>query len=764
MKKQLLLLTTLLLIGISSFAQKLTLSELISLCNRQNWESVNSALLAKGWVYHDSNKGDGEHYNTIIWSYNKDYYTDKAQGWFYLYTYEGYPNKISFTVFNKAAYIGIQNSLASAGFKLSGSAIEDGEVVSTYANNSHIIKVNTQKREDDDWSDRSLTAYDIIVIKKAGVYDPDNGKKVSYYDDGIVQMEYNLKNGELQGLLEAYHENGRLKKKGYYVEGKGNGKFTEYDEDGNKTADYTLANNELQGIITIYEDGSKSIEKEYVNGRQTGRYAQYYYDDETGALNLKIVGATKNGARDGKWTTYFVENGEEEMVEFRHYKNGIKHGQVQEFVGSDTIETAAYINGKLHGLYNRQVKIAFTNSNTGESDYVWVKDCEGSYLNGDKSGKWTYFDWLGKLSEGQYSNGLEEGKWVYYTPIGKRDGTVMVESNFVAGQKNGLQKRFYFIDRVETSESSDEVYYKLLPVNEISNYKNDIINGDYELRDSTNVLVSKGKYVNGERHGLWIEGFLEELPSGYSATLYYKGVYNNGKEEGKWVAYFDESIYTRTLNYKDGKLDGEYIVWSKDGKPSEKKNFKDGKFKELIKYDGAGEKILSKYEIFDENSSSLMCRKTDYFNDKTVSQDYKIFRQNDINHHQFERIFLGLTGITSTGVYGYKDGEYKVVDLKGNPIFIGHFLKEDKIGEWVYYYPEQNVKVELSFNNNLQTSEKYFNFNNQLFSGEFVYNNSETGLKEERKVKSGLRNGKTVYLDSNNKTVKKENYKDGVLK
>jgi hypothetical protein len=52
-----------------------------------------------------------------------------------------------------------------------------------------------------------------------------------------------------------------------------------------------------------------------------------------------------------------------------------------------------------------------------------------------------------------------------------------------------------------------------------------------------------------------------------------------------------------------------------------------------------------------------------------------------------------------------------------------------------------------------------------LFSGEFIYNDEDNGIKEERKIKDGLRNGKTTYIDINtNKLIKKESYKNGELK
>lgn len=62
------------------YSQKLTLTDLTSLCSKKNWEDVNQTLLAKKWTYYDSEKGSTLKYNTITWSFNKDYYSDKKTG------------------------------------------------------------------------------------------------------------------------------------------------------------------------------------------------------------------------------------------------------------------------------------------------------------------------------------------------------------------------------------------------------------------------------------------------------------------------------------------------------------------------------------------------------------------------------------------------------------------------------------------------------------------------------------------------------------
>ena len=307
----------------SIYAQKLTLTDLTTLCSKKNWEDVNQTLLAKKWTYYDSEKGSTYKYSTITWSFNKDNYSDKAEAWFYLYTYEGYPNKISYSVFNKESYSVIQNSIASAGFKLINSEIEDNEIISTYANSNYTLKISTEKRKDDDWRDRSLTAYRITLIKKAGIYDPDNGKKTDYYYDGTVKAEYILTNGKINGTLKVYYENGELKRTGNFTNGLENGLFKEYDESGNLDAEVSMSNGKKNGLLKVYEDNKLSYSNTFKNDVKTGQYIEYYYNDETGKLQLKQVGEYFNDEKSGTWKLYFIEDDNtERLLKFENYKIG----------------------------------------------------------------------------------------------------------------------------------------------------------------------------------------------------------------------------------------------------------------------------------------------------------------------------------------------------------------------------------------------------------------------------------------------------------
>ncbi|AKQ46410.1 hypothetical protein TH63_13515 [Rufibacter radiotolerans] len=764
MNKILLLFCFFLIQTLTCLGQRLTLPELINLCERQGWESVNNSLLNKGWIYHESNKGDSENFSTITWSFNKEHYSNKAQGWFYLYTYKGRPSKLGISVFNKPAYVAIYNGLSAAGFKLTKSSIEDDQVISTYANPSFYLNISTQKREDNDWSDRSLTAYVITIIRKSGIYDPNNGSKVDYYEDGTVKMEYSLKNGNLHGQVNTYHENGKLAKKGTYLNGQGNGSFIEYDEEGTITSKYSMANDELHGLVTIYSDGRKSIEKEFLQGTQTGKYAEYHYSEEDQQLNLKILGFTVDSEKSGKWQTFIFEEGKEVLVETINYKNGQKHGLVEEFVNSDTLEIATYNNGILEGPYKRKISKSLSTSEGEVISSYWDLDASGFYKEGLKSGKWSYFDNDIKVSEGYYTNDKKEGKWINYVLFNPHVGKVLSEETYSRGKKNGVSKRNFLYDLIDDSTDTNIKYYKLIPVLEIATYKDDLKSGPFELKDSTGTLISKGHYLNDNREGIWIESFLDEKADGNGRT-YYKGEYKKDKEEGKWLAYKKLDKPLREMTFQEGILNGTYTVFRPNRNPVIKSLYSYNKLTEIVLYDSLGLTPKTKYEIYEEGANSFKYRKMLYEPTTSALLEYWHKKEDgeNLDHDTFlSYIFSNKENLTDT-TSTYLSGKYFVFNQKGDTLIAGNYHKE-KTGLWSYRYPEQNVILESNFVNGEKIDEQFFTLKHQPFSGEFEYIEPETKNKHIIKIKNGLRNGKTTVLDDNNKVVRKENYKAGSIK
>lgn len=813
----------------NGFSQKLTLTDLITLCNKKNWEDVNQILLTKAWTYYDSEKGNTFNYNTITWSFNKDYYSDKAQGWFYLYTYEGLPNKIAYTILKKESYTLIQNSLSSNGFKLTNSEIEDNEVISTYSNQNYILKISTEKRNvDDDWSDRSLTAYNIILIKKAGIYDPDNGAKTDYYYDGYsvqaeytlkngelngtfksyyqngnimktgnyingkenglfkeyneegsIKIEYTMKNGELNGAFKTYYENGKVKKTGNYINGKEHGNFSEYDEYGNMDATYTKINDEYDGLLTIYENGKVIQKINYINGVKNGIYTEFTYDDNDSLL-LEYSGNIKNELQDSIWNLYLFRDGKKEIAEFTTYKNDIKEGNFKKIQG-DSIIFGNYINDELDGDYIVYVDLFYRLfGGTLRTDTSLLNlESRGKYTQGKKSGNWIYYS-FGKVREGHYRNDLKEGEWKYYYSkyIDKESNNLnyseqlYLTETYESDKLNGKSVRLSYIH--EEKVLCDTVLNKnenpldtcirrtWIKCFETSYYKDNLLHGAYILKDSSGNIRFQGNFLYEDKDGVWIESYIDEDVNDEKYIVYLEGNYKNGKREGKWIKYVTKDYIMNEWYYSSGKLNGKYYSYNRDKMPINIKIFEYDKLKSLSVYDSTGTIVLKKYEILKETDGFMKVLKTEYNSDYTLSIEYYMKKDEpELNHLLFEKIFIN----KSTWEECYPDGLLILEDNKGNIIQTGNLLKKNRFGTWKFNFAEQNVQIQIEYTNGIPGIEKYYILNTyDLFSGTFVYNNKETGNREKRKIKDGLRNGNTVFYDVNDKKIKTEKYKDGVIK
>jgi len=819
MKK--ILLIIFLLINSISFSQNLSLSELFSICNKQNWDEASEFLMKKGWEYHESTKGDNEHYSTITWSFNKDSYSNKAQGWFYLYTYEGLPNKIAYSFFNKTSYTGIKSGITAAGMKLIDNSIEDNELVAKYSGGSFIVSVRTAKRESEERysSENSITAYAVVVIKKSGVFDSDNGKKTDYYDkesknEQIKKAEYYLTNGKINGQLKLYHENGKLKKVGNYINGKENGKFIEYDEQGMKSAEYTMENGEINGIVTTYENGLKSEEISESKGVKTGKYIAYYYDENK--LYLKITGNYLQDEKNGLWQHFRIIDGKEELVAFTNYSGGVKHGSFKEYVHSDTIETGTYkydSNGNkeeiLDGYFTRKTKLKSV-----DGDFIgWILNCEGNYDNGVKTGKWIYYSIGHKSEEGNYEDGKKKGKWFDYIIYPSHYGEIQIETNYKNDLENGLQKLNFWEVHIDDSVDGKYSGYKIknVPIQMLCNLKNGIKDGEFVFKDSTGELIEKGNYSNDKKNGLWIEHNKSDIFHSENSILE-KGNYSDGNRNGIWEEYMDtefpifpqaqqnipdEKSVLIKKNYVDGKLNGKTIQYNSNHKLSEEIYFEWGELRTLNIYDSLGVSIIKSYELLSEPNNVFKCRKTEINDSGKISQIYLLTKAvpetewlpppNAVAVTSKEKDSfvedppskgfvvpasdlpsfddLDFDIICPDGCsLGYPDGEYKVYDKNNNILVEGSLYKKSKTGNWKYYYRDINILKKQEFKDDVGGIEKYFSLNtDQEFSGKFIQKYSNGKSKFEFKISEGFRDGKSKYFDENGNQIKTEKYEKGVL-
>lgn len=702
------------------FAQRLTLSTLLSLCSRSNWESVDNSLNNAGWVYYDSKRGDDEYYNIITWSYEKEYHSDKALGWFHLYTYEGYPNQIVYNVFNKPSYDLIKNSLSSNGFLLVENEINDNELKSQYANANFILNIITSKESSNDYYDESKTAYSFLIIKKTSVFDKDNGKKTEYHDNGQIAAEYTLKNGKIEGIAKIYHNNGIIKSIGEYVNGVKNGKFTHYDEMGNILTEYNMVNDKANGLATIYVDGLKSQEIMMVNDMKNGRYVDYYYD-ENKQLSMKIFGDFINGEKNGLFLTIAYSGSEEDTIQYTNYKNDLKHGECKEYIGPDTIEIANYKNGVLNGNYTRETKFTgYLGADFSYSMSFFQKESDGQYVNGTKEGKWSYYAVGLKKEDGFFLNGKKNGKWKTYSMFSDKMGEITSETEYFIGKKNGTQIIYFHQvsgDTIQDTTWGTPTYSwknKLIPVYELYTYKDDLMNGKYLLKDSNSNIQIIGNYSNDKKNGTWQYYYSD----GINSVVEF---YDDSKIK---ESYYKDEILFATLSYKNDLL--VKLNYYHNSMLVQEHN---------IQNIYGGYKVNVLYYFISSDP------------DTVISYTYIIKSQDEYSYDLLKEIAV-------------KDGDYELLvnDVK---IIEGQFCQNKKCDYWIYEYPKADIYCSKFYTNDLLKEEIYYLHKNEVpYSGKLE--TVEDGLKIIINIKKGLRDGKTIYYDMNNQKVKEEKYKKGI--
>ena len=172
--------------------------------------------------------------------------------------------------------------------------------------------------------------------------------------------------GNYEGEVLTYHENGQLESQQVVVRGVREGEFRGFDEEGNLELVTLVANGELNGEARFYEEGELSEVITYKNGVRHGLYE-----------NFSEVSSYRKG----------------------RYENGIKIGKWELTLSADTINSIEeYLT--LEKSEGRHPTARFhPNGQVAES---------GMRENGGKVGTWYYYDKEGVLTRTtEFVNGKE---------------------------------------------------------------------------------------------------------------------------------------------------------------------------------------------------------------------------------------------------------------------------------------------------------------------------------------------------------------------
>jgi len=714
MRKKIIRVLFFIFVSINCYGQNFSVKNLISLCNKTEWETVNRFLISKGWDYDDSQIGPNDQSRAISWAFKKQNFNGNAQAWFALYTNNGNPCKIEYTVYNRGSFTIIQNSIYGAGFKLTSSEINDNEIVTKYDNSLFILRISSKKTIQDDDFQTNITVYEVVLIKKSSVYDPENGVKYKYYKDGQIKSVYKLKNGKINGELKKYYDNGNLQLNGNYINGKGNGFFVEYDSLGNISAKYIEVDDKIDGILTLYQNGLKYQEISVLNGIFEGGFTIYYYD-ESNNVKYKVVGNNENGKMSGKITTKMLVGNNEIEVGYDNYRDGMKNGDSKHYLNSDTLEYKQFKNDTLNGLYRREIKVVPSEKDSINNELFWNIDCEGAYKDGLKNGHWKFYLFGTLTQEGNYLDGKKQGKWFEYVIWESHHGEKSSEIQYINDERNGLSKAFFDFKCIDTVLNGIKgVSCHSIPITELVYYKSDQRDGEYILRDSIGNLKVKGYYSSGEEDRAWT---FYNSDSSFAVADYSKGQklsakYYNPQKELYLKELYNNGILFECDYYKDTALIETHLIKKND--------------------DGYRVVVMT-------NASSKQ--------DTITSCGYVINSKDEYTYKLFSNL-------------GKRDGEYKLL-VKNETIVEGSYCEDKKCGYWIFEYPKSNVySTKLYANDTLMEEKFYYNKSRKIFNGKLDIINS--GLRYVIKIKKGLRNGKTSIFNMEGLLVGVEVYKSGV--
>lgn len=286
--------------------------------------------------------------------------------------------------------------------------------------------------------------------------------------------------------FKEYYPNGVLKASGYK------------NNEGKEVGKYRYFN----------EKGTLMIETHFTNGKPDGDIKRY---DASG--NTIITGKYTNGVEDGKWISYGPLSG---------YEKDKKFIELDVEMGKITAFTKYYPNGKIWA----HSKLASNNLTITKA--LFYPQIE---LLKQKNGKYETFYESGQLKHnGNFINGIETGASVSFYETGER--YEVIEHN----------------SKGEPVEST--TYHENGKIQSKTYFLNGKSHGEYIAYFAYGPISAKGKYVNGNKDGYWLEAKGE-------------GRYVNGKKEGFWKEYSDSRKESETLAvsqgyYKNGKKEGQW--------------------------------------------------------------------------------------------------------------------------------------------------------------------------------------------------------------
>ncbi len=676
-----------LFLGCSISAQDLTPSDLIILCGKKNLEQIDQFLNTKMWVYYDSQKTN-ESEQTVTYSYKKNSYSDKAQGWITIRLYDNLPALISYNFFNDKSYKSFKSGLNASGFASYKNEIGDNSVQIDYKNNGFFLQIEQTKSGYN-------TSYLCTLLKKGCHYDSENGEKKRETEDGGYE-KYTLKDGKLEGFYRIYDSENRIQEEYTTKNGKAEGIYQQYDKNGKLAGTAIFKNGQLDGQYKkYYSNGVLKSVMDYSQGVADGKF--FFYSNQG---KLLAQGVFCNGNRtewilyedDGLTMKYREITKSKENRYALCRKKGLTSQTLIEFQefsdnGAGSV-FSCFIDTSSHGKTGRNTSLRI------EDTCHMLRLSHGTIKENQRQGWWTlHNEKTGKLLlSAYYKNNKQQGSTNFYDD----NGDLLAEIHYINGIKQGPCK-------LKTTDGKGWI---------------------------------TGNYKNDKKDGIW-----SQESEGYTLEQNWE----NGVLNGKTTITNGKGIIIASIGYKDNKLDGTTILFNSVGKKTFELHYANGTINEVI--DLRNDCYSITYSKIKEHSFTATYSSNDTTTSVTFRCDKKIFGNNYWDEQKLSN-YIDSVWITNSSIIPNGDYSFKTSKSKFSSDAYGTISDGRKTGNWKYIFKKQNICLSVNYG---LYSESYRTLDGLSYSGEFRYEEPENNFYELRQIKNGEcleKKTRRYYLDS----------------
>lgn len=336
---------------------------------------------------------------------------------------------------------------------------------------------------------------------------------------------------------------------------------------------------------------------------------------------------------------------------------------------------------------------------------------------GENIGYWNYYFSTGIINaEGAYNSKSQRiGVWKFYN----EEGVVQAEENYVAGEVEGIKKKYY------TNESIKSVY----------NYDGSELDGLQTLYYATGVKSGDYNYKSGEKDGLEIsyhetgkkdyqlnivDGEYEGAYVGHydDGNISEKSTFKAGKREGKRETFYrvPANKLKATSTYKDGIAVGEIITYYRNGQIKKKGSCDtDGNYDGLwYEYYADGtiesESLYSKgnYNGLTKNYSQFGVLTEEILYKNNLLQTYKVFDKTEKILFQSKKdgrsdydmvLYYPNGNKRKEGkiVGGNSEGAWKSYDLNGYLSYEVNYINDNKDGKAINYFENGQIESVMNY-------------------------------------------------------------------